>query len=150
MSLDLPLQTRNPRALAAFDPDKGSAGPPPPPGPRRLRRDSNPIDTGRLVTLIRSVPDRIRLYFRGRTLRQFTWTVIAFGAGYYLGNTITLTFGTLAVNDIVAGAICVALVEFITFQYYTAPKPTLLLTLANSFKIGFTAALITDALKLGG
>ena len=104
----------------------------------------------RLVTLIRSVPDRLRLYFRRRPLRQWMWIVITYGLGHYTANSTTLAFGTLAVNDVIAGACSVLFVEVVTYLFYRTDKPALYLTLLNSFKIGFTAALISDAMKLGG
>mmetsp|Transcript_10911 Transcript_10911/g.30879 ORF Transcript_10911/g.30879 Transcript_10911/m.30879 type:complete len:209 (+) Transcript_10911:493-1119(+) len=109
--------------------------------PRRRRR---------LIALIRSVPDRFRIFFRGRPTRQYAWTLIGFGAGYYTGNVVTLAFGTLAVNDVVAGAVFTAIVEFITYIYYKAERPTLTLKILNASKLGFMAALICDAIKLAG
>ena len=101
------------------------------------------------MTQIRSIPDRIRIYFRKRPLRQWMWIVISYCLGFYVANSVSLSFGTLAVNDVVAAAICVYFVEVITYLFYTAEKPALYLSLLNSFKIGFTAALMADAFKLG-
>jgi len=106
--------------------------------------------SGRLVTLIRSTPDRLRIFFRDRPVRQWLWIGSFSGFGFYSANVITLTFATLSINDVAAAATCVALVEFLTYLYYTAKSPTLTLTLLNAFKIGFTAAMINDCLKLGG
>ena len=45
-------------------------------------------------------------------------------SGYYLANTVSLTFGALAVNDIVAAALSVAFVEFASRSFYTSwPSP---------------------------
>jgi len=135
-------------ALRSIDVGESWADTPPPPPPRRPQRRRR-RDT-RVVTLIRSVPDRIRRYFRGRIIRQKMWQFISFGLGYYSGQVVSLEFGNLGVNDVVAGAMSVFFVETITFLYYDAPNPTLRVKLLNYFKLGYTAALMADALKLGG
>ena len=76
--------------------------------------------------------------------------MITYGLGHYTANSTTLAFGTLAVNDVIAGACSVLFVEVVTYLFYRTDKPALYLTLLNSFKIGFTAALMSDAMKLGG
>eukprot|EP00873_Tetraselmis_striata_P004238 jgi/Tetstr1/424502/TSEL_015030.t1 len=126
--------------------EAGEPLPPPPPPPQRPRRRRDSA----VVTSIRSVPDRVRRYFRGRIIRQKMWQFIAFGLGYLCGQFISLEFGNLGVNDVVAGAMSVWFVESVTFLYYDAPSPTLRLRLLNYFKLGYTASLMSDAFKLAG
>ena len=38
--------------------------------------------------------------------------------GFYTANVLTLTFGVLGINDVVAGAFCVGFSELITRAYY--------------------------------
>lgn len=63
---------------------------------------------------------------------------------------VSLSFGALAINDVVAAALTVAFCEVVSAQYYTAPRITLKLQFANCFKIGIISALMADAFKLGG
>jgi len=65
-------------------------------------------------------------------------------------NAVSLSFGALAINDVVAAALTVAFCEVVSKQYYSAAKITLKLLFANCFKIGIISALIADAFKLGG
>jgi hypothetical protein len=52
------------------------------------------------------------------------WCGITAFSGYYLANTLSLTFGALAVNDIVAAALSVAFVEYSSRAFYYAwPSP---------------------------
>lgn len=52
------------------------------------------------------------------------WWGISACAGFYLANTVSLSFGALAVNDIVSAALSVAFVEYCTRLFYAAgPKP---------------------------
>jgi hypothetical protein len=79
------------------------------------------------------------------------WCGISACAGFYLANTVSLSFGALAVNDVVAAALSVAFVEWAQSKFYGAwPNPPYSLWLLQCFKIGFTWALICDAFKLGG
>lgn len=60
------------------------------------------------------MPRRVDLYFAGNLLRQALWSFIAFGIGFYSANTVSLSFGALAINDVVAAAITVAFCEVTT------------------------------------
>jgi hypothetical protein len=52
------------------------------------------------------------------------WCGISGFAGFYVANTVSLSFGALAVNDIVAAALAVTFVELVTRAFYTAwPNP---------------------------
>ena len=53
-----------------------------------------------------------------------SWCGISGFAGFYVANTVSLSFGALAVNDIVAAALAVTFVELSTRAFYTAwPNP---------------------------
>ena len=52
------------------------------------------------------------------------WCGISGFGGFYVANTVSLSFGALAVNDIVAAALSVTFVELSTRAFYTAwPNP---------------------------
>jgi hypothetical protein len=58
-------------------------------------------------------------------------------AGFYVANTLTLTFGVLGINDVVAGAFSVAFAEVVTRAYYRkSPVPGLGWDFLNWFKLG--------------
>ncbi|CAL8467319.1 g6856 [Coccomyxa elongata] len=122
--------------------------------PRRLQRGVSVQARGsgrtRLATRITTVPRRVDLYFADQPLRRVLWSCIAFGCGYYSANTVSLSFGALAINDVVAAALTVAFCEVVSSLYYGAPRATLKLLFLQSFKIGIICALIADAFKLGG
>lgn len=64
---------------------------------------------------------------------------------------MSLSFGALAINDVVAAALTVAFCEVVSSLYYgAAPRPPLKLLFLQCFKIGIICALIADAFKLGG
>lgn len=113
----------------------------------------------------------------GRVLRQAVWIFISFSAGYYAANVVSLSFGAIAVNDVIAAVFTVAFVEIVSKIVYEAEKVCtvdlrmslgctmtqmspatrtppaqwdLKLLFLNFFKMGVSAALIADALKLGG
>lgn len=79
------------------------------------------------------------------------WCAISVGAGYYSGNMVSLSFGTLAINDVVAAVTTVAFCEVTSRQFYQEwPRPSLVLIFANFFKMGVTFAFMADAFKLAG
>jgi hypothetical protein len=52
------------------------------------------------------------------------WCGISGFSGFYVANTVSLSFGALAVNDIVAAAVAVTFVELATRAFYEAwPNP---------------------------
>ena len=65
----------------------------------------------RLATRVNTLPRRVDLYFAGNLFRQAVWAVIAFSTGYYSANTVSLSFGALAINDVVAAVVTVAFCE---------------------------------------
>ena len=80
------------------------------------------------------------------------WTAISFGVGFYAANTVSLSFGALAINDVIAAALSVAGYEVASALVYASPGATRSwrLRLLNAFKIGAACAFIMDAFKLAG
>lgn len=152
-----PSSTRRQRAIvvktrAAADGLDPSATPPqtPPPPPPPPRPP--PTSRTRLATTILTVPRRVDLYFAGKPIRRALWTAISFGVGFYAANTVSLSFGALAINDVIAAALSVAGYEVASALVYASPGATrsLRLRLLNAFKIGAACAFIMDAFKLAG
>jgi hypothetical protein len=57
-------------------------------------------------------------------VRARRWCGISGFSGFYVANTVSLSFGALAVNDIVAAAVAVTFVEVATRAFYEAwPNP---------------------------
>jgi tetrahydromethanopterin S-methyltransferase subunit E len=111
---------------------------------------ADPRNRTRLATRLVTLPRRVDVYFEGQPLRRILWTAIAFAVGFYAANTVSLSFGALSVNDVVAAALTVAFYEGVTAVYHRAPRKTLRLLFLNSFKLGVVVALIADAFKLAG
>jgi uncharacterized membrane protein (UPF0136 family) len=101
----------------------------------------------RLVDIIRLVPELSRNYFRSPSRRALFGGISLLG-GFYVAQTISLSFGALGVNDVIAAVVCVLLTEYATKFYYSRPKVTFPLALLNNFKMGFTYGLFIDAFKL--
>eukprot|EP00850_Spirogloea_muscicola_P010031 SM000058S18461 [mRNA] locus=s58:25947:26955:+ [translate_table: standard] len=102
----------------------------------------------RLVDVIRSIPARTERYFRSPWRRAIYGGISLLG-GFYVAQTISLSFGALGVNDVIAAAICVLFTEFVTKYVHGLPTlPTLGIALLNAFKLGFTYGLFIDAFKL--
>lgn len=101
----------------------------------------------RLVDIIRIVPELSRNYFRSPSRRALFGGISLLG-GFYVAQTISLSFGALGVNDVIAAVLCVLLTEYVTRFYYSRPKVTFPLALLNNFKMGFTYGLFIDAFKL--
>lgn len=118
-------------------------------GALTVRAVTGPRET-RLGSILTSLPQRVDLYFKVRRGRKLLWKAILAFTGFYTANVISLTFGVLGINDVVAGAFCVGFSELVTRAYYRkATKPGLYWDLLNWFKIGLIYALTTDAFKLG-
>ena len=77
------------------------------------------------------------------------WKVIFAATGFYSANVLSLTFGVLGINDVVAGAFCLAFAEIVTRSFYKKATPGKYWDFLNWFKLGLCYALITDAFKLG-
>ncbi|CAN0891646.1 Ycf20-like protein [Linum grandiflorum] len=101
----------------------------------------------RLIDIIRLVPDLTRTYFRKPSRRALFGGISLLG-GFYVAQTISLSFGALGVNDVIAAVVCVLLTEYVTRFYYSRPKVTFPVALLNNFKMGFTYGLFIDAFKL--
>ncbi|KAJ0042718.1 uncharacterized protein LOC116138979 [Pistacia vera] len=101
----------------------------------------------RLIDIIRVVPELSRNYFRSPSRRALFGGISLLG-GFYVAQTISLSFGALGVNDVIAAVLCVLLTEYVTRFYYSQPKVTFPLALLNNFKMGFTYGLFIDAFKL--
>ncbi|KAI3738208.1 hypothetical protein L2E82_28231 [Cichorium intybus] len=101
----------------------------------------------RLIDIIRVIPDISRNYFKSPSRRTLFGGISLLG-GFYVAQTISLSFGALAVNDVIAAVVCVLLTEYVTRFYYSRPKVTFPIALLNNFKMGFTYGLFIDAFKL--
>ncbi|KAI4306697.1 hypothetical protein L6164_029952 [Bauhinia variegata] len=64
----------------------------------------------RLVDIIRIVPQLTRNYFRSPSRRALFGGISLLG-GFYVAQTISLSFGALGVNDVIAAVLCVLLTE---------------------------------------
>lgn len=101
----------------------------------------------RLVDIIRFIPQASRNYFRSPSRRALFGGISLLG-GFYVAQTISLSFGALGVNDVIAAVLCVLITEYATRFYYSQPRVTFPLALLNNFKMGFTYGLFIDAFKL--
>lgn len=101
----------------------------------------------RLVDIIRIIPEVSRNYFRSPSRRALFGGISLLG-GFYVAQTISLSFGALGVNDVIAAVLCVLITEYVTRFYYSRPKVTFPIALLNNFKMGFTYGLFIDAFKL--
>lgn len=101
----------------------------------------------RLVDIIRIVPELSKNYFKSPSRRALFGGISILG-GFYVAQTISLSFGALGVNDVIAAVLCVLVTEYVTKFYYSRPKVTFPVALLNNFKMGFTYGLFIDAFKL--
>ncbi|CDP05254.1 unnamed protein product [Coffea canephora] len=117
------------------------------PGLFRIRALQDNEGPRRLVDIIRVLPEVSRNYFRSPSRRALFGGISLLG-GFYVAQTISLSFGALGVNDVIAAVVCVLLTEYVTKFYYSRPKVTFPIALLNNFKMGFTYGLFIDAFKL--
>lgn len=122
---------------------------------RRTARDTAPCafrpGRTRVTRTIASIPLRVDRYFAESVLRRVLWCCTSLFVGYYAGNMVSLAFGTLAINDVVAAIMTVAVAEVISRAFYSQwPRPALWVMFANFFKMGVTMAYMADAYKLAG
>ncbi|XP_057430079.1 uncharacterized protein ycf20 [Lotus japonicus] len=101
----------------------------------------------RLVDIVRLIPELSKNYFKSPSRRALFGGISLLG-GFYVAQTISLSFGALGVNDVIAAVLCVLLTEYVTKFYYSRPKVTFPIALLNNFKMGFTYGLFIDAFKL--
>lgn len=123
--------------------------------PRRYdlarRRECVSRSNTRFNNSVTSLPRRIDRYFEDNIFRTFIWCFISMFGGYYSGNMVSLAFGALAINDVVAAVTTVAFCEVVSRTFYESwPRPPLWLLFVNCFKCGVEFAFIADALKLAG
>jgi hypothetical protein len=101
----------------------------------------------RLVDVVKTLPRVARAYFKS-PFRRALFGGIALLGGFYVAQTISLSFGALGVNDVIAAALCVLFTEFVTRFYHTRVQITFPIALLNNFKMGLTYGLFIDAFKL--
>ena len=114
---------------------------------RSIRAVQDNSSPRRLIDIIRAVPDISRNYFKSPSRRALFGGIALLG-GFYVAQTISLSFGALGVNDVIAAVICVLLTEYSTKFYYSRSKVTFPIAILNNFKMGFTYGLFIDAFKL--
>lgn len=107
----------------------------------------NDVGSRRLVDVVRRLPRIARTYFKD-PWRRALFGGIAILGGFYVAQTISLSFGALGVNDVIAAAMCVLFTEYITRFTRTRKKVSFSVALVNNFKMGFTYGLFIDAFKL--
>lgn len=57
-------------------------------------------------------------YFENKPVRRILWSAISGFSGCYVANTITLSFGALAINDIAAAAASLLFYEWVSREFY--------------------------------
>ena len=55
----------------------------------------------------------------GKWFRKYLWWCVSLLFGFYFSNTLSLTFGALGVNDVIAGIVCLIVHEIITKEHYS-------------------------------
>ncbi|XP_059290406.1 uncharacterized protein LOC132043960 [Lycium ferocissimum] len=75
----------------------------------------------RLIDIIRIVPEISRNYFKTPSRRTLFGGISLLG-GFYVAQTISLSFGALGVNDVIAAVVCVLITEYVTRFYYSRSK----------------------------
>ncbi|KAI5066280.1 hypothetical protein GOP47_0018904 [Adiantum capillus-veneris] len=116
---------------------------------RALKEDSVGGQRRRLVDVVRLIPAAVDSYFNKSPFRRALWGGISLLGGFYVAQTISLSFGVLGVNDVIAAVLCVLFTEYVTRYYYTRPSPpSFYVALLNNFKMGFSYGLFIDAFKL--
>ncbi|QDZ19144.1 hypothetical protein HOP50_02g16580 [Chloropicon primus] len=89
-------------------------------------------------------------YFERKWWRKPMWYFIIFGFAYFAANTISLSFGAKAVNDVVASVLVVIFYEASSRVVYKAKKRTVWHWLLHYFKLGTVVGFLMDSYKLGG
>lgn len=128
---------------AAFDRNRASTG------VTFAALSGRPPRRRRLARYLLTLPSRVDKYFEGSPRRRWKWRVTSFGSGFFSLNMVSLTFGTLAVNDVVAAFVTFFFYETVTRVYYRSAKGSFGLDLLNWFKIGVLVGVLADCCKLG-
>ena len=76
--------------------------------------------------LANGLPERIDDYFSEKPARRLLWFGISGFSGFYVANTVSLSFGALAVNDVAAAAACVFFYELTSRKFYGAENKCVL------------------------
>nr|KYP76225.1 hypothetical protein KK1_020458 [Cajanus cajan] len=89
----------------------------------RIRAVQENVRPRRLVDIIKLVPELSKNYFRCPSRRALFGRISLLGR-FYVAQTISLSFETLGVNDVIYAILCVLLTEYVTKFYYNQPKVT--------------------------
>ena len=115
----------------------------------KRRVEANQAQRTVLLRAITSVPYNIDRYFKTSLVNRVLWVFISVGTGFYVGNTLTLSFGALAINDVVAAIAAAVFCDYSSRLFWNAKRKTYKLWLLNAFKYGVVLAAAGDAAKLG-
>ena len=127
---------RSVRAFAASD----GGGPP-------VREDSS-RGPG-LIKVVLNAPLLAERYFERKWWRKPLWYFLTFGFAFFAANTISLSFGAKAVNDVVASVLVVIFYEAASRVVHKAKKRTVWHNLLHYFKVGTVIGFLMDSYKLG-
>lgn len=103
-----------------------------------------------LIKALLNAPALAERYFQLKWWRKPLWYTITFGFSYFAANTISLSFGAKAVNDVVASVLVVVFYEAASRVVYKAKKRTVWHWLLHYFKLGAVVGFLMDSYKLGG
>eukprot|EP00170_Pyropia_yezoensis_P003410 contig_14257_g3417 len=68
--------------------------------------------------------------------------------GFFSATSAATIIGSVADWDPLAAAVLIVYTEGLTRSYYASPAPSVVLQLANAFKVGLEYGLFVDAFKL--
>jgi hypothetical protein len=103
-----------------------------------------------LIKALLNAPALAERYFQLKWWRKPLWYFITFSFAYFAANTISLSFGAKAVNDVVASVLVVVFYEAASRVVYRAKKRTVWHWLLHYFKLGAVVGFLMDSYKLGG
>ena len=103
-----------------------------------------------LIRVLLNAPTLAERYFERKWWRKPLWYFLIFGFAYFAANTISLSFGAKAVNDVVAAVLVVVFYEASSRVVYRAKKRTVWHWLLHYFKLGVVIGFLMDSYKLGG
>ncbi|KAL0358453.1 UNVERIFIED_CONTAM: hypothetical protein Sangu_0694700 [Sesamum angustifolium] len=75
----------------------------------------------RLIDIIRIIPETSKDYFK-KPSRRVLFGGISLLGGFYIAQTVSLSFGALGVNDVISAVVCVLMAEYATRFYYSRQK----------------------------
>ncbi|KAK1860374.1 hypothetical protein I4F81_002963 [Pyropia yezoensis] len=153
-----------PRPPGASTPPS-STPPPPPADALRERLEALTLPPrGGIVDYLRSRRPRTRLqyvllrapfdavegaeeYLRS-PLRRMSAATLFLLLGFFSATSAATIIGSVADWDPLAAAVLIVYTEGLTRSYYASPAPSVVLQLANAFKVGLEYGLFVDAFKL--